>query len=157
MTDINIGDDSPVFSLPSTDGSNIISSDLRGSTVVLYFYPKDDTPGCTKEACGFRDNYDVLTEKGVVILGVSRDSIESHNKFTNKYSLPFPLLTDPEAEIAKKFGAYGEKKMYGRVYEGVLRQTFLINKDGKIGKIWRRVKTATHAEEVLSAVEALSD
>ena len=157
MTDINIGDDSPDFSLPSTDGSNIISSDLRGSTVVLYFYPKDDTPGCTKEACGFRDNYDVLTEKGVVILGVSRDSIESHNKFTNKYSLPFPLLTDPEAEIAKKFGAYGEKKMYGRVYEGVLRQTFLINKDGKIGKIWRRVKTATHAEEVLSAVEALSD
>jgi len=157
MTDINIGDDSPDFSLPSTDGSNIISSDLRGSTVVLYFYPKDDTPGCTKEACGFRDNYDALTEKGVVVLGVSRDSIESHNKFTNKYSLPFPLLTDPEAEIAKKFGAYGEKKMYGRVFEGVLRQTFLITKDGTIGKIWRRVKTATHAEEVLSAVEALSD
>ncbi len=156
MTDINIGDDSPEFSLPSTDGSNVISSDLRGSTVVLYFYPKDDTPGCTKEACGFRDNYDALTEKGVIVLGVSRDSIESHNKFTNKYSLPFPLLTDPEAEIAKKFGAYGEKKMYGRVFEGVLRQTFLINKDGMVEKIWRRVKTATHAEEVLTAVEALS-
>jgi peroxiredoxin Q/BCP len=156
MTDINIGDDSPEFSLPSTDGSNVISSDLRGSTVVLYFYPKDDTPGCTKEACGFRDNYDALTEKGVIVLGVSRDSIESHNKFTNKYSLPFPLLTDPEAEIAKKFGAYGEKKMYGRVFEGVLRQTFLINKDGIVEKIWRRVKTATHAEEVLTAVEALS-
>jgi peroxiredoxin Q/BCP len=156
MVDILKGDSAPTFSLPASTGSNISNEDFPESGIVLYFYPKDDTPGCTKEACGFRDSFDELAEKGFVVLGISRDNIESHEKFMNKYTLPFPLLSDPDAVVAKSYGAYGTKNMYGRITEGVLRQTFLIDKNGIVIKVWKRVKTGTHAEDVLNVINDLN-
>src|SRR5262249_51787251 len=130
-------------------------ADLHGKTVILYFYPKDDTPGCTVEACSFRDANHVMQQRGIVVLGVSKDSIDSHLKFADKYSLPFPLLADTDTTVAQLYGSYGEKTYYGKTYMGVLRKTFLIDKDGVVRKIWDKVNTAEHAQEVLETIESL--
>ncbi len=130
-------------------------SDLRGRTIVLYFYPKDDTPGCTKEACNFRDANREMQKRGIVVLGVSTDSIASHQKFAEKYGLAFPLLSDSDAHIAQLYRVYKEKSMFGKKYMGVSRETFLIDKEGVVRKIWHTVKPDGHASEVLQAVEEL--
>jgi thioredoxin-dependent peroxiredoxin len=149
---LHIGDPAPAFKALTTTGAEIALEHLRGRKVVLYFYPKDDTPGCTKEACGFRDQWSRYQEQGIVVLGVSKDSVAAHQKFTQKYTLPFPLLSDPDAAIAQAYGVWGEKKFMGKTYMGVNRSTFLIDEDGKIAHIWSRVKTETHAEDVLRIV-----
>ncbi len=143
------GDVAPDFIVKDQNGANVKLSDFRGRKVVLYFYPKDDTPGCTKEACSFRDNYSTLTEKGIKILGVSTDDEKSHQKFISKYELPFTLLADTDHAIADAYGSYGEKKFMGKTYNGVLRKTFLINENGRIVKIFDKVKVDEHADEVL--------
>lgn len=144
------GDKAPPFSADSSAGP-ISLADFAGKPVVLYFYPKDDTPGCTKEACGFRDVYSDLTQAGIVILGISTDSTRAHAKFIEKYKLPFTLVADPGMEIVRKFGVWGEKRFMGRKYEGTHRVTFLIGRDGRIRKIWPKVKPEEHAAEVLAA------
>ena len=150
------GDPAPDFSAiavggPYGDGQTIKLSDLRGKTVVLYFYPKDDTPGCTKEACSFRDAFSRFKKQGIEILGVSPDNEASHKKFTAKYKLPFTLLADKDHTIADAYGTYGEKKFMGRTYLGVKRTTFLIDEKGKIKKIFDKIKPEEHASEVLDA------
>lgn len=151
----------PDFTLPAVGSGDIVKngqvhlSDLKGKTVVLYFYPKDDTPGCTKEACSFRDADHEMQKRGIVVLGVSLDSIDSHKEFAEKYSLPFPLLSDTEITVSQIYGVYGEKNLYGRKYMGLGRETFLIDKEGVLRKIWRKVKADVHADEVLAAVEEL--
>ncbi|MEJ2482649.1 MAG: thioredoxin-dependent thiol peroxidase [Gemmatimonadota bacterium] len=148
------GDLAPEFELETYGGDTIKLSDLRGRRVVLYFYPKDDTSGCTKEACGFRDNAAVLEEKNAIVLGVSPDDIASHEKFRDKYELNFPLLSDPDHEVAEAYGAWGTKKMYGREYQGILRSTFVIGPDGRIEKAYPKVKPAEHADQVVSDLSA---
>lgn len=151
---LQVGEPAPSFSATITDGSTIHSKDLLGNAVVVYFYPRDDTPGCTKEACGFRDAHAALRKAGAVVLGVSADPVKSHVKFTDKYQLPFALISDPEATVAQAFGAWGEKVFMGRRYLGMHRMTFLIGAHGKILRIWESVKPETHAEEVLEAVRS---
>lgn len=146
------GDPAPEFSASATDGSTLRLSDLKGRPVILYFYPRDDTPGCTKEACAFRDEYAAFKKKGAVILGVSADSVKSHGKFTEKFKLPFPLLADEDKAIVKAYGAWGEKSFMGRKYEGIHRVTFLIGVDGRIQNVWPKVKPEAHAAEVLAAL-----
>lgn len=144
----------PAFNLAGSDGKNHALSDYQGRTVVLYFYPKDDTPGCTKEACGFRDLNRDIQNAGAVILGISRDSTESHQRFIKKYDLPFVLLTDPDGAVMKQYGAFGKKMMYGKETEGVIRSTLVIGPDGLVIKHWPKVCNAdTHAEEVLAAIQ----
>ena len=143
----------PDFTLKSDAGKTVGLSDYKGKDVVLYFYPKDDTSGCTAEACSFRDDYSAYEKAGVVILGVSPDSIESHIKFKDKYHLPFPLLADEDHKITDMYGAWGKKQMYGREYEGVLRTTYLIGKDGKIKKVFEKVKPAEHSSEILAELK----
>lgn len=145
----------PDFELPDQEGRLHRLSQYRGQWVVLYFYPKDDTPGCTKEACGFRDHMGYLQNLGAVVLGVSADDVESHRRFAEKYGLNFPLLADPERQAILAYGAWGKKNLYGKEYEGVLRQTFLIDPEGRIAKVWRKVSPEGHAEEVAQALEAL--
>lgn len=152
---IEEGKKAPAFSLKDQDGNTVKLADFAGKNVVLYFYPKDDTPGCTTEACNFRDEHSKLQKAGAVVLGVSPDSEARHAKFRAKYSLPFTLLADPEHEVAEKYGAWGEKSLYGKKYLGILRSTFLIGKDGKVAKVWPKVKVADHAAEVLEALKAL--
>ncbi|MGD9049442.1 MAG: thioredoxin-dependent thiol peroxidase [Anaerolineae bacterium] len=142
----------PDFTLTADGGSEVTLSDYRGKQVVLYFYPKDDTPGCTTEACNFRDDYSEILAAGAVVLGVSPDSVKSHDKFKGKYDLPFPLLSDPEHEIAERYGAWGEKKMYGRTYMGIIRSTFVIDRDGKIAKVFPKVRPKNHSQEVLAVL-----
>lgn len=145
------GQKAPAFSLEGNDGKKHSLEDYRGKTVVLYFYPKDDTPGCTKEACGFRDMGPVLKKSGAVVLGVSKDSIESHNKFAKKYKLPFVLLSDPKTEVMKKYGAFGKKMMYGKPVQGTIRSTVVIGPKGDVIKHWPTVKKAeAHPDEVLA-------
>jgi peroxiredoxin Q/BCP len=144
----------PDFLLPSSDGDTIRLSDLRGRRVVLFFYPKDDTSGCTKEACGFRDALPQFDERNTVVLGVSPDPIPSHARFRDKYGLGFSLLSDEDHQVAEAYGAWGTKKMYGREYQGVLRSTFVIDEDGRIEKVYRKVKPAAHAAEVLAELDA---
>ena len=144
------GDKAPDFSLQDDSGKEISLKNFQGKKVVLYFYPKDDTPGCTKEACDFRDTIKDFKAKNVVVYGVSRDSLESHHKFKEKYSLPFPLLSDPEVKLAESYGAWGEKNMYGKKTMGIIRSTFVIDEKGKIQKIYRNVKAEGHAEQVLN-------
>jgi len=151
---LEVGDDAPDFTASDQTGTDVKLSDLRGEKVVLYFYPKDDTPGCTKEACSFRDNFSTLTEKGIKILGVSMDDANSHKKFISKYELPFTLLTDAEHKVADLYGAYGEKQFMGKTYDGVLRKTFLIDESSKIKKVFDKVNVGEHATEVLQAFEA---
>lgn len=146
------GDKAPAFSLPSDSGETIALKDLKGKPVVLYFYPKDDTSGCTVEACEFRDSWRDVKKAGAVVLGVSPDSAASHKKFKDKYSLPFPLLADDGHAVAEAYGAWGEKSMYGRKYQGILRTTFLIGKDGRIARVFEKVKPKGHAAEVLAAL-----
>ncbi|HRI13851.1 MAG TPA: thioredoxin-dependent thiol peroxidase [Verrucomicrobiota bacterium] len=146
------GDIAPEFTTTSTDGSTLSLGDFRGKTVVLYFYPRDDTPGCTKEACAFRDVYSELKKRGVVVLGVSVDSVKSHKKFTEKFKLPFPLLADESKQIVSAYGVFGEKTFMGRRFLGTHRVTFLIAPDGRIQQIWSKVKPEEHAAEVLAAV-----
>lgn len=145
----------PDFGLPDQEGRVHRLSDYRGRWVVLYFYPKDDTPGCTKEACGFRDRMGDLQELGAVVLGVSADDVESHKRFAEKYGLNFPLLADPERQAILAYGAWGKKNLYGKEYEGVLRQTFLIDPEGRIAKVWKKVSPEGHAEEVAEALRSL--
>jgi peroxiredoxin Q/BCP len=149
------GAPAPDFALSNANGDTVRLSDLRGRTVVLYFYPKDDTPGCTKEACGFRDNMARLTELGVTVLGVSPDSPESHRRFAAKYELPFDLLSDPDNAAATAYGVWVEKSMYGRTYMGIERSTFVIDGDGVLRKAFRKVKVPGHVDEVIAAVQAL--
>ena len=149
------GQIAPDFTLPATDGSTVRLSDLRGKKVVLYFYPKDDTPGCTKEACAFRDNLGVLQSMGVVVLGVSPDSVASHQKFAQKYGLPFPLLADEGAQVATTYGVWKEKKQYGRTYMGIERTTFLIDENGIVRRVFSKVKVDGHVEEVIEAIRSL--
>ena len=143
------GSQAPDFTLTDETGTEVSLSQFRGKKAVVYFYPKDDTPGCTKEACGFRDNYDAILDKGAVVIGISADSEKSHDKFKSKYELPFYLLSDPEKKAIDAFGAWGEKKMYGKTYEGVMRYTFIIDEEGKVMKAFPKVKPAEHAAEVM--------
>ena len=145
------GAKAPDFTAKDQNGNKVKLSDLKGQKVVLYFYPKDDTPGCTKEACSFRDANDVYAEKGIKVLGVSTDDENSHQKFISKFNLPFDLLADTDKEIVEKYGVWGEKSMYGKKYMGTLRKTFLIGEDGKIVKIFDKVNVSEHADEVLKA------
>lgn len=147
------GTPAPDFTLPASDGSTVTLSALRGQHVVLYFYPKDDTPGCTIEACSFRDNWHTLEQRGVRVLGISRDSVESHQKFAAKFGLPFTLLSDESGEVTEKYGVWGEKSMYGKTYMGIFRVTFAIGPDGVIEHVWEKVKPEGHATEVLSFLD----
>ena len=148
------GQEAPDFELTSDAGERVRLSQFRGRPVVLYFYPKDDTPGCTAQACGIRDSYDDFEERGAVVLGVSPDEESSHVKFKQKYGLPFTLLADPDHEVAEQYGVWGERKYMGKTYMGIERSTFLIDQDGRIAKVMRRVKPDTHAERVLEALAA---
>ena len=150
------GKKAPAFNLEGSDGKKHSLEDYKGKTVVLYFYPKDNTPDCAKEACGFRDLSPKLKKLGAVVLGVSKDSIESHKKFAGNYKLPFTLLTNPKAEVMKKFGAFGKKMMYGKEVEGTIRSTVVIGPKGEVIKHWPAVKKAeTHPEEVLQFLKSL--
>ena len=144
------GQEAPDFELTSDAGERVRLSQFRGQPVVLYFYPKDDTPGCTAQACDIRDNYEVFTERGAVVLGVSADDGSSHVKFKEKYGLPFTLLADPQHEVAEQYGTWVEKNFGGKRYMGVERSTFLIDPEGRIAKVMRRVKPDTHVERVLA-------
>jgi thioredoxin-dependent peroxiredoxin len=154
--DLNLkeGDKAPSFKASSSGGSEVSLADFKGKHVVLYFYPKDDTPGCTREACAFRDRFAEFKNRGAVVLGVSVDPVKSHDKFAEKYKLPFTLLADEEKEIVKAYGVWGEKQFMGRKYMGTNRVTFLIGPDGRIKKIWPKVKPEEHAAEVLVALES---
>ena len=152
---LNEGDTAPDFTAPTNGGEEVSLSQFRGQTVVLYFYPKDNTPGCNKEACGFRDAYTEITSKNTVVLGVSADSVKKHDKFIEKFELPFKLIADEDKNICKAYGVWGEKKFMGRTFLGINRQTFLIDSDGIIQKIWPKVKVAEHAKEVLDALNSL--
>jgi len=147
-----IGARAPAFTLPSDDGRRVALKEFRGKTVVLYFYPKDDTTGCTTEACGFRDSWRAVEAAGAVVLGVSPDGPASHQKFRKKYELPFTLLADEDHAVAEAYGAWGEKSMYGRKYFGVLRTTYIIDPAGKIAHVFEKVKPRGHAAEVLAAI-----
>ncbi len=149
---LKIGDPAPEFIAPASGGATVSLKDLRGKPVVLYFYPKDDTPGCTKEACGFRDAFEKFRERGAVVLGVSPDSPKAHDKFAAKFTLPFTLVSDTDHKIAEAYGVWGEKQFMGRKYQGVHRVTFLIGADGRLAAIWPEVKPETHAAQVLAAL-----
>lgn len=150
---IGVGTRAPKFSLKDQNGTTVRLTDFRGKKVVLFFYVRDDTPGCTREACSFRDSTRRLTSKRVAVLGVSPDSVASHRHFSDKYELPFPLLVDEKAAIAKKFGVWGKKNMYGRTYYGVIRSTFIIDEAGKIMKEYRRVRVDDHLSQILKDLE----
>jgi thioredoxin-dependent peroxiredoxin len=149
---LQVGDPAPAFTAASSGGGKISLADYKGKSVVLYFYPRDDTPGCTKEACAFRDGFAAFKKRGAVVLGVSPDSVKSHDKFTEKFKLPFPLLADDDKKIVTAYGVWGEKVFMGRKYLGVHRVTFLIGPDGRIQQIWPMVKPDEHAAEVLAAL-----
>jgi len=152
---LTVGDTVPNITLASSKGGEVSLTDLKGKKIVLYFYPKDDTPGCTTEACAFRDNVKNYHDLNAVIIGVSKDPLSKHDKFIEKYGLPFELLSDVEHKLAEAFGAWDEKSLYGNLFMGMIRSTFLIDEDGKIVKEWRKVKVAGHVEEVLEAARAL--
>ena|ERR1700677_4383377 len=150
MSELIVGAKAPEFSAPDQSGKVVSLKALKGKTVVLYFYPKDDTPGCTTEACSFRDEYSKFAEKGVVVLGVSPDSVDSHTKFIEKFNLPFQLLSDTDRAIANAYGVWVEKSMYGKKYMGVERSTFVIDPAGKFSAIYRKVKPAEHTAQLLA-------
>ena len=149
---IQVGDKAPDFELKDNHGATVKLSDFRGRPVVLYFYPKDDTPGCTTEACEFRDAYDVFRDRGADVLGVSPDDVTSHVKFKTKYELPFTLLADPEHEVAEKYGVWGERSYAGKTYMGINRSTFVIDSEGNVARAMLGIKPAGHASEVLDAL-----
>jgi len=148
MANLKIGDKAPDFQAKDQNGNAIRLDQFRGKKVVLYFYPKDNTPGCTAEACNIRDNYRDFLNKGYVVLGVSGDSEKSHQNFIDKYDLPFPLISDQDKNVIKAYGAWGEKSMYGKKYEGIIRMTFIISEDGFIEKIIEKVKTKDHSRQI---------
>lgn len=151
---LEAGNQAPDFELQDSQGDLRKLSDYAGQTIVVYFYPKDDTPGCTKEACSFRDSYHDFKAAGVEVIGISPDNVKSHSKFSEKHDLPFILLSDPEHKVCEAYGVWGLKKFMGREYYGVLRTTFVIGPDGKIKKVFKNVKPADHSHEVLEAVKA---
>lgn len=155
MSEVQVGQAVPDIALPASNGETVRLSQFRGKKVVLYFYPKDQTPGCTQEACDFRDAHADFDASDTVIIGVSPDSVKSHLKFIEKQGLPFILLSDPDKEAAQAFGAWGEKTMYGRKTMGIIRSTFLIDREGKLAREWRNVKVKGHSAEVLEAAKAL--
>lgn len=150
---LTAGTTAPDFALPDANGNPVRLSDFRGKKVVLYFYPKDDTPGCTTEACSFNDNLQRLTEAGAVVVGISPDSVASHRKFADKYGLNFTLLADEKTEVAQQYGVWVTKRMYGKEYMGIERTTFLIDEEGRIVKVFPKLKVAGHTEEVLTALQ----
>ena len=150
---IDPGTPAPGFTLPSDTGGDVTLADFRGRKVILYFYPKDNTPGCIREACSFRDSLKDIEQAGAVVLGVSSDTIASHEKFVGKHGLNFPLLSDADSKVATAYGAWGEKKLYGRTFMGMHRMTFLIGEDGNIQKVWAKVKPDGHGQEVLDAIK----
>lgn len=152
---IEPGDKAPAFTLSDEEGKRVQLSQFKGKPVVLYFYPRDNTPGCTKEACAFRDRYDELKQLDVELLGVSTDTADSHVKFRDKYELPFPLLVDEDHAVSEKYGAWREKNMYGKKSMGIQRSTYLIDADGKVAKLWKRVKVDGHDQQVIDAVKEL--
>lgn len=154
MTNLRPGQTAPAFTLRTDTGDTVSLGDLRGKPVVLFFYPKDDTPGCTTEACEFRDNWAAVQRSGAVVLGVSPDGVASHRQFREKFSLPFPLLADEGHAVAEAYGVWGEKSMYGKRYYGVLRTTFIIDAAGSVRRVFEKVKPAGHAAEVLEAIQA---
>jgi peroxiredoxin Q/BCP len=153
---LNPGDTAPEFTLPDAQGNLVRLADLRGQWVVLYFYPRDNTPGCTKEACSFRDAYSNYQDRKIAVLGISTDDSKSHTKFATKYQLPFPLLCDQDATIATAYDSYGLKKFMGKEFNGIYRNTFVINPEGKIEKIYRKVKPEFHAAEIIADLTQLS-
>ncbi|ALO16578.1 Putative peroxiredoxin bcp [Salinivirga cyanobacteriivorans] len=152
MITLKAGDKAPDFQAKNQDGEPITLSDFKGKKLILYFYPKDNTPGCTAEACNLNDNYSELTDKGFEVVGVSPDNIESHQKFIAKYNLSFHLVADPEKEVINKYGVWGEKNMYGKKSMGLLRTTFVIDEDGIIQHVFKRVKTKDHTNQILEKV-----
>ena len=146
------GKPAPDFELTSDNGETVRLSDFRGKPVVVYFYPRDDTPGCTAQACGIRDNWEAFGERGAVVLGISPDDENSHTKFRQKYGLPFTLLADPDHRVADEYGVWGERSLYGKKYMGIERSTFVIDPNGNVARVLRRVKPDTHAEQVLQAL-----
>ena len=157
MAEVQIGDQAPDFTLPTDGNGEITLSAFRGQKVILYFYPKDDTPGCTAESCAFRDALPAFESLGTQIIGISKCSVKKHNAFKEKYDLNFPLASDENADTCERYGTWIEKSMYGRKYMGVERSTFLIDAKGRISDIWRKVKVPGHAEKVLDAVKALAN
>ena len=149
---LKVGTPAPAFTASSDSGQNLSLKDFRGKKVILYFYPKDNTPGCTKEACDFRDATDRLHDKGVTVLGVSPDSVVSHQKFKKKYSLPFPLIVDEDHRIAEAYGVWQEKSLYGRKFMGIVRSTFVIDEKGKVAEVHQKVKVNGHVESLLETV-----
>jgi peroxiredoxin Q/BCP len=147
------GDIAPSFEATGYNGEKISLAGFKGKKVILYFYPKDDTPGCTAEACNLRDNYSALLEKGFVIVGVSADPGSSHKKFIEKYELPFPLIADEDKKVIKAYGVWGEKSMYGKTYEGILRTTFMISEEGKIEHVFEKVDTKNHTNQIIEALK----
>ncbi|MBX6367374.1 MAG: thioredoxin-dependent thiol peroxidase [Rhodospirillales bacterium] len=152
---LKVGDTAPDFTLPTDGGGSVTLSRFRGKKVVLYFYPKDDTTGCTKQACAFRDSDSDFANFGAVIIGVSKDSVASHDKFKKKYSLPFILASDEKSDVCERYGVWVQKSMYGRKYMGIERTTFLIDEKGVIRQIWPKVSITGHIEEVLTATRAI--
>jgi peroxiredoxin Q/BCP len=152
--ELELGDKAPDFAVPDQDGTKVTLKEFKGKQVVLYFYPKDDTPGCTKESCDFRDSMAAIKKSGAVILGVSLDGQASHQKFIKKFSLPFPLLSDEDKTVSKAYGVYKQKSMYGKTYWGIERSTFVIDKEGTLKRIFRKVKVDGHVDEVLAALKA---
>jgi peroxiredoxin Q/BCP len=150
------GKRAPAFTLAADDGNKVKLADLKGAPVVLYFYPKDDTPGCTKEACAFRDRQDEILKLGAKVYGVSPDDVASHVKFRDKFNLNFPLLADPGYQVAEKYGAWREKNMYGKKTMGIQRSTFLIDADGKVARLWKKVKVDGHDQQVIDALKELA-
>lgn len=150
---LNIGDTAPDFTLPAENGE-ITLSEQRGKKVLLYFYPKDNTPGCTKESCDFRDNFSTLKNHGVQVFGISKDDLKSHGKFKEKYGLPFPLLADLNGDVCQAYGVINKKSLFGNTFLGITRSTFLIDEQGKISAIWRKVKVNGHVEQVLNELNS---
>lgn len=153
MSDLKIGSKAPDFTLPTDGGGSITLSALKGQPIVLYFYPKDDTPGCTQESCDFRDNMAALKRLKVQVIGISKDSVKKHDKFKEKFELNFPLASDEDSDTCEKYGVWAEKSMYGKKYMGIERSTFLIGADGKIAHLWRKVSVTDHVTEVLKALK----
>jgi peroxiredoxin Q/BCP len=153
---IEAGQKAPAFTLTADDGQKVRLSELKGQPVVVYFYPRDDTPGCTREACAFRDQSAALKKLGAKVLGISADSTASHEKFRDKFKLNFPLLSDPDHAVAEKYGAWREKNMYGKKSMGIQRSTFLIDSGGKVAKVWKAVKVDGHDAQVIAAIKELS-
>ena len=156
MKHLKVGDQAPEFTSKDQNGASVSLSDFQGKRVVIYFYPKDNTPGCTTQACNLRDNYDALLNEGIVILGVSADGEKSHQKFITKFDLPFPLLADEEKELINLYGVWGEKKFMGRIYDGIHRTTFIMNENHEIIEIIERPKNKDHAREILDVYNAVN-